>query len=168
MNQIKLYNIIFPIWFLLFFPPVILITLLGNFVIDSVVIIVCFFLFKLAGQQKSLGEFYKGSIIKVWILGFLADFIGAAILFVLGILGDFYGLPYELTSAINFDPFSNPLAVLLIILAMLVSAVLIFIFNFKITFNNLIGEQKVRFKVAITLAVVTMPWTFLLPTKWFY
>ena len=65
MKYIKLNNVIFPIWFLLFFPPVIFITLIGNFVIDSIVLIACFFIFKLADIQKSLNEFYKESILKV-------------------------------------------------------------------------------------------------------
>ena len=86
MKDIKLYNVIFPLWFVLFLPPVILITLVGNFVIDSLVVIACFFIFKLADIQKSLIEFYKGSILKVWIFGFIADIIGASILFILGMI----------------------------------------------------------------------------------
>ena len=65
--------------------------------------------------------YYKKSIIKVWLFGFLADFIGATILFVLGILGDSFGLSYELINGINYDPFSNPLAVIIILIAILIS-----------------------------------------------
>lgn len=168
MKDKKLYNVIFPIWFLLFFPPVIFITLIGNFVIDSLVLIACFFLFKITDSQKSLKEFYTSSILKVWLYGFLADFIGASILFLVESLGDSWGLPGELITGINFDPFSNPWAVMVIMFAMLVSAALIFIFNYKFTFKKQIEEEKLRFKAAITIAIVTIPWTFLLPTKWFY
>ena len=168
MKQIKLYNVIFPIWFLLFFPPVIFITLVGNFVIDSLIIIVCFFMFKLANTQNNLKTFYKKSILKVWIFGFLADIIGAALLFLLGILGDSCGLPNELITGINYDPFSHPAAVIIIIFAMLISSVFIYLFNYKITFSNQIQEKNLRLKMAITIAIVTIPWTFLLPTKWFY
>jgi len=168
MRQIKLYNIIFPIWFLMFFPPVIFITLMGNFIIDSFVILACFFVFKLANKQKNLKTFYKKSILKVWIFGFVADIIGAAILFVLGALANPLGLPNELITGINFDPFGNPVAVIVIIFAMLVSATFIFIFNNIFTFKNLIEERMLRLKVAVTIAIITIPWTFLLPTKWFY
>lgn len=167
MKDIRLYNVIFPLWFFLFLPPVILITLIGNFVIDSLVVIACFFIFKLADIQKSLTEFYKGSILKVWILGFLADIIGASILFILGILNPLE-LPTDLITGINYDPFSNPAAVAVITIAMLVSAVFIFMFNYRITFSKQIDDKKLRAKVAITVALITMPWTFLLPTKWFY
>lgn len=168
MKEVKLYNIIFPIWLLIFFPPIIFITLAGNFVIDSLVILACVSIFKLAINSEERKSFYKNSIIKVWLFGFLADIIGAAILFILGIWGEYFGLSYELVSAIDFDPFSNPLAVMIIVFAMLVSALFIFLFNYKITFRELIKDNSVRFKVALTIAIVTMPWTFLLPTKWFY
>lgn len=150
------------------FPPVILITLAGNFIIDSLVIYACYFIFKLADTTTVIKAFYKESIFKVWIFGFLSDLIGGAILFATGILGDSIGISYEISSAINFDPFSHPTAVAIIIFAMLVSALFIFLFNYKITFRKQITDKHKRLKVALTIAIVTMPWTFLLPTKWFY
>lgn len=167
MKGIKLYNVIFPIWLLLFFPPVILVTIVGNFIIDSLVICICYFAFKLS-DNLALKTFYTGSIYKVWVFGFMSDLIGAAILFTTGILGDSLGIPYEIYSAINFDPFSNPVAVAIIVLAMAVSALLIFLLNYKVTFKKLIADRHMRLKLALAIAIVTMPWTFLLPTKWFY
>lgn len=168
MKQIKLYNVIFPIWFVLFLPPVMFITLVGNFIIDSIVIIACFFVFKLRETKLNLKTFYKKSIIKVWLFGFLADIIGAGILFLAGIFGDSLGLSYKLRTAINYDPFSHPVALIIIIFAMLVSAFFIFLLNYRITFKQHIPEKQLRLKVALTIAIVTIPWTFLLPTKWFY
>jgi len=135
MKETKLYNVIFPIWLLLFFPPVILVTIVGNFIIDSLVICLCYFAFKLS-DNLALKTFYTGSIYKVWVFGFLSDLIGAAILFTTGILGDSLGIPYEIYSAINFDPFSNPVAMAIIVFAMAVSALLIFLLNYKITFKK--------------------------------
>ena len=40
--------------------------------------------------------------------------------------------------------------------------------NYKFVFKDQIREKVLRYKIAITLAVVTAPWTFLLPTKWLY
>ncbi|MFY9440807.1 MAG: hypothetical protein WAP28_05090 [Tepidanaerobacteraceae bacterium] len=167
MKGIKLYNVIFPIWLLLFFPPVILVTIVGNFIIDSLVICICYFAFKLS-DNLALKTFYTGSIYKVWVFGFMSDLIGAAILFTTGILGDSLGIPYEIYSAINFDPFSNPVALAIIVFAMAVSALLIFLLNYKVTFKKLIADRHMRLKLALAIAIVTMPWTFLLPTKWFY
>lgn len=167
MKQIKLNNVIFPVWFLLFMPPVTFITLFGNFIIDSIVVMICFSVFKLS-NHIDLKAFYKKNILKVWIFGFLSDILGAIILLYTGILGNFLNLPSGVITGINFDPFSNIGALLIVILAMLVSAFFIFIFNYNLTFKKSVEDKKLRFKVAITLAIVTMPWTFLIPTKWFY
>lgn len=165
MKEVKLYNVIFPIWFLLFFPPVILFTLAGNFLIDSLVLLACFFIYKVSTTAIDLKTFYMKNIIKVWLYGFLADFIGAVVLFTVS-AGDFK-LPNCVISGINYDPYKNPIAVLILIIAMLISALFIFIFNYKSTFKD-ISDRKLRFELALTIAIVTMPWTFLLPTKWFY
>ena len=102
------------------------------------------------------------------MFGFLADIIGAAILFIIAILGDSLGLSHKLISAINYDPFNHTGAVIIIIFAMLVAALFIFIFNYRIILPNQILDRELRLKLALTVAIITMPWTFLLPTKWFY
>lgn len=168
MKHIKLNNVIFPVWFLMFFPPVILLTLAGNFIIDSLVVAVCFHAFKLAQEVGSLKRFYQSSIIRVWLYGFLADFAGAVILFAAGTLGDILGMPHEISSAISYDPFNHPAAAAIVVFAMLSSGVLIFLFNSKVVLDKLIKSKRTRLKVSLAIAVVTMPWTFLLPTKWFY
>lgn len=169
VKQVKLYDMIFPIWLIVFFPPVIFISLAANYIIDSLVVIGCFFVYKISSkQQVSLITFYKKSIIKVWLLGFLADIIGAVILFVIGILGTSFGLPNDVSAGICFDPFSHPVSVVIITFAMLVSGLLIFLFNYNITFKKQIEEKKLKFKIALTIAIITIPWTFLLPTKLFY
>lgn len=168
MKQIKLYNVIFPIWLLMFLPPVAVITLAGNFIIDSLVIAICFFVFKVGDAKRTLKTFYSKSILKVWLFGFLADIVGAAILLAICTTGDLFGLPFEVESAISYDPFRNPTAVIIVVFAMLISALFIFLFNYKITFKNQIADKKLRIKLALTIAIVTIPWTFLLPTKWFY
>lgn len=168
MKEIKLYNVIFPIWLLLFFPPVIFITLIGNYAIDSIIIVLCFYVFKLSKDQVNVKTFYRKNILKVWIFGFLADIIGAAILFALGICGDYLGIPYEIISGINYDPFSQPLAIVIIVCSMLISGMFIYIFNYYITFAKQVEDRKLRIKLVLTIAIITIPWTFLLPTKLFY
>ncbi len=162
----KVYNVIFPMWLLLFFPPVIFGTMIGNFLIDSLVIVLCYYVFSMKQTIPMLGTFYKKSIWKVWIFGFLADIIGAAILFVCAIV-EVFGLSYEVTSAISYNPFSEPLALAIVGLAMFVSTVCIFLFNYYLSFKNMLEDKKLRMKVALTIALTTIPWTFLLPMDWF-
>ncbi|MFJ7730840.1 hypothetical protein ACIQXF_03010 [Lysinibacillus sp. NPDC097231] len=168
MKDIKVYNLIFPFWLILFFPPIIFATMLGNFLIDSLVVIASFYVFKLSKLNYFLKPVYMRSILKVWLFGFLADMIGAFILILVVTIGGGLGLPYELTSSISYDPFKQPLAVVFILFAMIVSSFFIFVFNYKYTFKTIIEDKKLRIKVALTLAVVTIPWTFLIPMSWFY
>lgn len=167
MKQIRLYNVIFPVWLLLFFPPVIFITLFGNFIIDSIMLILCFLIFKLK-NLSDLKSFYIKNILKVWIFGFVADILGALLLFAAGMFGRELGIPYEVSNAINFNPYKNIAATLIVITAMLISALFIFIFNYYFTFPDTIENKKLRLKAAITIAIVTMPWTFMIPTTWLY
>lgn len=169
MKQIRIYDMIFPIWLILFFPPIIFISLSVNYIIDSIVVIGCFFAYGISSKQKvSPMTFYRNSIVKVWLLGFSADIIGAAILFIIGILGNSFGVPNDVSTGICFDPFSHAATVIIVTLAMLVSGLFIFLLNYNITFKKQIEENKLRFRIALTIAIITIPWTFLLPTKWFY
>jgi len=168
MKNIKLYNVIFPLWLILFFPPIIFITLAGNFMIDSLVVIVSFYLYHLKESQISLKTFYKKSILKVWLFGFLADIIGASLLFFCAMAEGRLGLPYEITSAISYNPFHHPAAIAIIVLAMLIVSTFLFFFNYELVFHKLVDNKVVRLKIALTIAIVTIPWTFLLPTEWFY
>ena len=166
MKNGKLYNIIFPIWLFLFFPPIILFTLAANFIIDSLVLILGCFLFKAHGELHWL-TFYRNNILKVWIFGFLADIIGAALLFACIGLQDFLGLPNAVIQGISYDPFSNILAVILIMVAILISGLLILFFNHKFTFHKSIEDELIRWKMTAFIAITTLPWTFLIPMKWF-
>lgn len=124
--------------------------------------------FELSSQKLDLKAFYKSSVLKVWIFGFLSDIMGAALLFTVSACGTGLGLPNEYLTGINYDPFGNPPALLIIIFAMLLSAAFILFFNYRFTFARQIEDKKLRFKVALAIALITMPWTFLFPTKWFY
>ena len=166
-QETKLYNIIFPIWLMLFFPPVILITLAGNWIIDSAVLILCYYFFK-PHKEMDWMFFYKKSIVKVWLYGLLADFIGAVILYACVGLQDFLGLSNEVINGISYDPYSNFLAFTLILISMLISGLFILLFNYNFTFRSLIKDELTRWKVAAFIAITTLPWTFLLPTRLFH
>lgn len=167
----KLYNIIFPIWFVWLMPPLIIFALIGNFLIDSAVILISFKIFKSASKtgisNKSL---YKKSILKVWGFGFLADIIGTIPLLGLSIFESILPvkIPYEITSAVAYDPFSNIWSFIIVLGAVLIAGVFIFLFNYFITFKKTIDDKKLRLRFALTLAIVTLPWTFMIPTKFLY
>lgn len=143
----KFYNVLFPFWMLLIFPPLWLVVLPGNFLVDSLVLVVSMLIFKV--EEKK--EFYKRSILKIFSFGLLADglgslyMIGLMVLFKVGNMGD---------------------ELYLTIPALIISALFIFIFNYFVTFKR---QQKAqRFSFSLIFAIVTAPYTFSIPSSWLY
>ena len=95
--------------------------------------------------------FYKKHIFTIYAFGLLADLFGAAFLMVnmfvfqLGTMGDELYLTLPAT---------------------VISAVLIFIFNYFVTFK--MHDKNLRFKLSLTFSIVTAPYTFMTPSSWIY
>lgn len=145
-KDMKLYNVLFPLWMLMFFPITWIVVLPGNFLIDSAVLLIALKVFKVT----EIKEWYKKYILKIFIFGLVADVIGCAwmllmVILEIGNMGDeFY----------------------ITIPAMLISCVMIYVFNFFITFKKV--ENPLRKKLALTFAIATAPITFLVPSAWLY
>lgn len=146
-KNVKFYNVLFPFWMLLMFPVTWWIVLPGNFIIDSVVLLVSLKILNVMDRK----QWYKKHILKIYLFGMLSDVIGAAYMFLMmtgfeiGQMGD--------------EPY-------LTIPALVLSAFLIFIFNYFVTFRK--AEGGLGFKLAMIFAVVTAPYTFLIPSSWLY
>ncbi len=146
-NDVKLYNVLFPFWMILLFPVVWLIVLPGNFIIDSLVLIISMAVLKIADKK----QWYKRYILKIYGFGMLADIIGAA---------------YMLLLMIKFGVGSYGDELYLTIPALLISAALIFILNYFITFRKI--DKLIRLKLSLTFTIATAPYTFLVPSSWIY
>lgn len=146
-KEITLYNVLFPLWMLLLFPQLWWIVLPGNFIIDSLVLFLAMLCLKM--EEKKL--FYKETIWKIFGFGLLSDFVGAAYLLILiawfevGRMGDELWLTLP---------------------AVGISAVCIFLLNYFVTFKKC--APAVRLRLALTFAVFTAPYTFLVPSAWLY
>ena len=175
----KLYNMIIPIWMAFIYPWMWIIMLPLNYIIDSLVFYITMKVLKL--KQKKL--IYKISILKIWIFGFISDFIGAVILFIPLIInnafnldvryktGLFYAIMDKLME-VTLNPFDNIYAFILTTIAVLVSALFIYWFNCNFTLkkaveNNYINDIEKR-KIALSIAIFTAPYLFYLPTILFF
>jgi len=159
-KDIKLYNIIFPVYMLWLIPPVIFIVGILNFIIDSIVVLITEKILKLEDMFSK----YKKVIFKVWIFGFLADFIGALFLFITSALFDDLNIPIKYN--IDYNPFGNIYALIITVIGILIAGILIFIFNKKICFKKIDITEKQRFILSLVMAIVTAPYLFLLPMNW--
>ncbi|MBE6622694.1 MAG: hypothetical protein E7621_00665 [Ruminococcaceae bacterium] len=143
----KLYNVLFPLWMLMLFPQLWLIVLPGNFIIDSLVLIISLFALKIAGKK----QFYKKHILKIFAFGLFSDIIGSA---------------YMLFMVLVFEIGRMGDELYLTLPGLLISATLIFVFNYFITFRKC--DRKIRLWMPIVFAVFTAPYTFLIPSSWIY
>lgn len=144
-NDIKLYNVLFPLWLILAIPPISLGVIIFNFLFDSLILLIGMKKYNIAEK----GKFYKKHILKIVLFGFLADIIGSIYMFVLmyffriGSMGD------ELYLTIQ---------------GFIISVVLIFVFNYYITFK----KDMLRLELSLLFATFTAPYTFFIPSSLLY
>lgn len=172
-NQIRLYNLIFPMWFMLWFPGWYwLIILPVNFLVDYLVLKVCFKK-KVMDNYKSLLKKYSW---KTWIYGFLADLIGAIYLLIIyggvSIVGE--GLIDAGSRKIGIkisvwandsmiSAWDNPLGFIVSLSGVALAGFLVYKFNFSmLKKNEAIGEDIARY-VAKWLAIITAPYLIMIP-----
>ena len=161
-KEFKIYNMIFPAWALFVFPFAWVVILPANFIIDSIVVVVVLKLLRVS----NIKGLYKKMIFKVWGLGFAADILGSiSLMIILGFADDITHMKYR---GLSYDPTSYPLGLILISIAVIISGLLIYAFNYNGHFKELNMDQGQKKKLAMTLAIVTAPYLMFLPTHMLY
>ncbi|MDK2927269.1 MAG: hypothetical protein PWR31_959 [Bacillota bacterium] len=155
-KRCTLYNVIFPLWLVLFaplFPLVYLPVLLVNLVIDAGVIGAALRLLKFSLPGGALRSY----IFKAWLCGFLADFLGVAVLFALA--DSSLMAPDSILTIWN-----NPTTVVLHLLTIALVGALIYLANRRLGTRAGL-PAAVAHKVALAMGIITAPWVFLVPTS---
>lgn len=168
-KPVKLYNVIFPVWVLMFWPtpPVILLTLFGNLAIDCLVV----FFVLLALKHPAKGAVLRQGWWKVWLLGFLSDLIGALWL-ALGMLGAWAleagGMAWvsDFAMAMTLNPFRHPLALVWTAMGVAIAGGCIYFFDRRVFRNAPELDGRQAHILALTLSIATAPWLFFLPMYW--
>ena len=168
-SSIKIYNVIFPIWLLWLFPLTWIIILPGNFIIDSLILLLTLKVLKI-NDKKNI---YKKTILKVWLFGFLSDFIGTLIMLIPVIVENSLPVNFRdwwysnLTAPVSYNPFDSIYSVIWVIVCIIITSCFIYWFNNKVSFKKLDIDENSKKKLALSLAIFTAPYLFLLPTMWF-
>ena len=141
-RDIKLYNLIFPMWGIYFyailFPYFFVLLLPANFIVDTVMLLLLFFLFKVPEKK----ELYRRGIWKAWGFGFLADFLAAGVL-----------LPFHI-----YAPFSSVGAFLFATVGVVLAGVLIYFFHIRFVWKGILLEEGKKKKIALGMAILTAPY----------
>ncbi|MBR0462524.1 MAG: hypothetical protein IJJ00_07425 [Erysipelotrichaceae bacterium] len=169
MRNVKLYNILLPLWLLLFWPSLLWLLLIPlNYLIDRIV---------LKWSLKDMpdkADFCRRHSWKICLAGFLSDFIGMLLL-----LGIFMCTSYlkddsplrkvigNIEYGIGYSPFSNFFALIMIIVSIAVAGSCIYLFDKKILTKAGLDIEHAR-SSALKLALITAPYLYLVPTSIIY
>lgn len=162
----KYYNIIFPIWLLIFLPVSWIVVFPANFLIDSLVVLLT--LKHLHADDIKLN--WKACILRVWGFGFLADILASLLLlflpdFLLSFLPD--TLHYSLLTSVQYNPLESIGAFLIVTTFVIIAGLFIYFFNIKYSFKKMKINPEWKHTLALSLAIFTAPYLFYLPTMWF-
>jgi hypothetical protein len=171
-KEIRFYNVMFPLWFLLIFPLSWLVVLPANFLIDSTVLLITLKLLK----QHDIFISYKKLILKVWMFGFLSDFIGAGFMLLTQIdifagrsnIGFGAWWYNHIANPVAFNPFDNLYSLLYVVLVIIITAVFIYFFNLKYALKKMKTEIASKKQIALSLAIFTAPYILLFPSQILY
>ena len=163
-KNVTLYNLLFPIWILVWLPsPLWLLLIPLNFIIDY------FVLYKSLPANAERKTFCNRHAWKICAAGFAADFVGSLFLFALFRLTGEYKSGYlrTVSQALAFNPFANAGAFLIAAAAILLAAYCIYRFDLHILKRAGLPEGQGKTS-ALWLAAVTAPYLFLFPSEILY
>jgi hypothetical protein len=152
-RKIRIFNIAFIPSLLYSLTPFALVTwpfsLALNFIIDSIVLLVCLKIFNL---DRSL---YKKAVLKIWLFGFAADIIASQFLL---LIEDIAG-----TQRIPLNNVAYIAVAVLMLLVFFVAGFFIYLFNKEISFKKLDISEKLKMKISMIFAIFTLPYAMLYP-----
>lgn len=168
-KQTRLYNVILPIWILVLFPQILVFVIPGNLLVDCAVLF--FTLLALRHSQK--GAVVKQLWWKLWLLGFAADAVGIVWLFLgfflvtwaMNITGAADGWLIGTAQGLMANPFHHPLAFLWTLIGVAAAGVCIYFFDKRAMRSCDLLTDREKHITALTMAVVTAPWLFFIPTR---
>ena len=133
-----------------------------NYIIDRVV------LRWSLGDMSDKGFFCRKHTWKICLAGFLSDLIGALILLGISIpASDLSERMFDIGHAIMFDPFSDPVGLLIVVACIAVSAACIYFLDKWILGKAGLEPEQVK-QAAIRLALITAPYLYLFPSRLLY
>lgn len=159
-RDVRLHNVMFPVWMFytplgfVFSPILWAIILGGNFVIDSLVLLLAFACLKLPDK----GTLYRRCILRVWLCGFAADVLAACpmLLWILRGGNESFFMAWTLRDLPCMLPF------------VALGGAFVYVFNRFFALRKLGADRKTIHRIALFLAVLTAPYTFLIPSSLIY
>ncbi|MBQ4374406.1 MAG: hypothetical protein II783_01320 [Erysipelotrichales bacterium] len=162
---IRLYNMILPIWLLVWWPSYLWLILIPlNYLWDRL-------MFSFALQKEEVENRKKIARYHTWeicLAGFAADFAGAAVLYFIAVTFGEKGWVYEHITEHLLNPFTDVFMFLLVCFSIAISGLLVYLLDGVVLRGAVLrsGEElrgdQIR-KIAFWMAVTTAPYFYLVP-----
>ncbi len=164
-------NVIFPTWFISALPSFLwLIIIPANFLVDSLVL---YFWMK-ARKIENKTQIWKKSILRIWIFGFLSDFLASAILMLF-----YFGWFAFWENLLSMDWIASWISIVAYgwgssiygLIGTLIGMVMIYLFNRQWSFKKTTLTSAQIQNASFWLALITAPWMLIVPAdlvlRWF-
>jgi hypothetical protein len=165
-RDIKLYNILLPLWLLIFFPSYLWFFLIpANYLLDRIVL-------KWGlGDMEDKGRFCRRHTYKICLAGFLSDLAGVIVLLGVSVplasIDEIETFLEAVSYGIMFNPFSNILSLIVVAVAVALSGLCIYKLDQVILKKAGVDPERTR-KAALKLALFTAPYVYFFPTGILY
>ena len=133
-KEVRLYNVLLPVWLLWIFPQVWLVILPGNLLIDCLVLTGALFVLKHRNKWAVVRKLWW----KFWLL-------------------------YESLSYAMHNPFGHPVAFLWTLAGVTLAGYCIYRFDKWAMKSCVLLSEGERHKIALAMAMITAPWLFFIP-----
>ncbi len=149
-----------PIWFMLSSPALWLIVLPFDFLMSTLMLWISNKFFRAADFR----ELFRKSILKVWLVCFVGQMVGSMLLFISqGYFGEWW---YEyITTPVAMNPLDNTYSLVFTILCIAGSGVFVFLLDRSFSFRYVSAAADAKRKVALGLALLTLPMVYFLPSR---
>ena len=171
-KTVTLYNMIFPVWILVWVPYLWIVLIPANYLIDRLV-----FTISAKKQKPELTQkFFRKHTWKLCLSGFLSDFIGSILLVMPlfieppeSVRKDYNHSAFgKFMNGLQFNAFSNPGAFLYTLFAIFISGGLIYLIDGAILKGTKEFTPEQAKKIAFWMAVITAPYLYLFPASLLY
>lgn len=164
-HDIKTYNILLPLWMLIFLPSWLWLVLIpANYLIDR------FVLRWSLGDMPGKGLFCRKHTWKICLAGFLSDLAGAVIMFAVfmgaSAAGDNSFID-KIAYGVGFNPFDSAAGFITVTVSIALAGAVIYLLDRSILKRAGLDTEQAK-KSALRLAVITAPYLYYFPSELLY
>ncbi|HPF83585.1 MAG TPA: DUF4825 domain-containing protein [Bacilli bacterium] len=154
----KKLNSYFPIWLLMVMPPLVVLTIVYNFITAALGLLIFLFLI----NTKNIFDFYSKNVLKIWGLSLGLDVITFALLFLPELLYKNSFFTKNLIEPLETNPYTNILSFIYVVFVIAINILVAYLMLKKI-FKN-IETKKLNIKVFVIIIFI-IPYIFFVPSN---